>query len=122
MSNVQKRTIRHFRIRRKIFGTTQRPRLSVHFSGRHITAQVINDVDGKTVASVNTTEKDLRGTARANTTGAKTVGTLIAERGLAKGIRLVVFDRGGFRYHGKVRVLADAAREGGLQFLSLIHI
>ena len=116
MSNTHKRTIRHLRIRRKVFGTAQRPRLSVHFSGRHITAQVINDVEGKTVASANTTEKDLRVAARANTTGARTVGTLIAERGLAKGIRLVVFDRGGFQYHGKVRILADAAREGGLQF------
>lgn len=116
VSNVYKRTVRHFRIRKKIFGTAQRPRLSVHFSGRHITAQVINDVEGRTVASVNTTEKDLRVTTRANSTGAKTVGKLIAERGLVRGIRLVVFDRGGFQYHGKVRALADAAREGGFQF------
>jgi large subunit ribosomal protein L18 len=116
MSNVYKRAVRHSRIRRKIFGTAQRPRLSVHFSGRHITAQVINDTEGRTIASVNTTEKDLRVTAKANSTGAKTVGKLIAERGLAKGIRLVVFDRGGFQYHGKVRVLADAARGGGFQF------
>jgi len=116
MPNVYKRTVRHLRIRKKIFGTAQRPRLSVHFSGRHITAQVINDVEGKTIVSVNTTEKDLRATAKANSASARTVGKLIAERGLAKGVHLVVLDRGGFQYHGKVRILADAAREGGLQF------
>ncbi len=116
MANIQKRHLRHNRIRKKVTGTAERPRLSVHFSGRHITAQVINDREGKTLASVNTTEKDLRGDARANVAIAEKVGKLIAERGLAKNIKFIVFDRGGFKYHGKVKALANAAREAGLQF------
>lgn len=115
MANIQKRFLRHNRIRKKVSGTSERPRLAVYFSGWHITAQIIDDVEGKTLVSANTTEKDLGGT-RANIAGAEKVGKLIAERGLAKNINSIVFDRGGFRYHGKVKALADAAREAGLQF------
>lgn len=110
--------IRHARIRKKVAGTPERPRLAVHFSGRHITAQVIDDTAGRTLVSVNTTEPALRSqpATRANVATAEKVGRLIAERGLAKNIRKVVFDRGGFKYHGKVKALADAARAAGLEF------
>jgi len=106
------------RLRKKVAGTSERPRLAVHFSGQHITAQVIDDLAGATLASVNTTEASFNkdASARANVATAIKVGKLIAERGLAKKIDKVVFDRGGFMYHGKVKALADAAREGGLQF------
>jgi len=109
--------MRHERLRKKVAGTQERPRLAVHFSGKNIYAQVIDDEAGKTIASVNTTEKDLRGkTARANVETAVKVGKIVAERAKAKSVSKVVFDRGGFIYHGKVKALADAAREGGLQF------
>jgi large subunit ribosomal protein L18 len=110
--------LRHVRLRKKVAGTPQRPRLAVHFSGKNINAQVIDDEAGKTLASANTTEKDLRAgkTARANVATAVKVGKIIAERAKAKNISKVVFDRGGFLYHGKVKALADAAREGGLEF------
>jgi len=110
--------LRHERIRKKVAGTSERPRLAVHFSGQHIYAQVIDDVAGKTVASVNTTEADFRGdkATRPNVATAIKVGKTVAERALAKNVAKVVFDRGGFLYHGKVKALADAAREGGLQF------
>jgi large subunit ribosomal protein L18 len=110
--------IRHERIRKKVSGTTERPRLSVHFSGLHIYAQVIDDTIGKTVASANTTEKEFRAdkASRANVATAIKVGKAVAERASAKQVAKVVFDRGGSRYHGKVKALADAAREGGLQF------
>ena len=103
---------------KKLAGTSERPRLAVHFSERHITAQVIDDTAGKTIASVHTTESELRAdkTARANVATAAKVGKLIAERGASKKVKQVVFDRGGFKYHGKVKALADAAREGGLEF------
>jgi large subunit ribosomal protein L18 len=95
-----------------------RTRLSVHRSGLHIYAQLINDEKGVTLASASTLEKDVRavGKSGANIEAAKTVGKLIAERALAKGIKDVVFDRGGYIYHGRVKALADAAREGGLNF------
>lgn len=110
--------MRHERIRKKVVGTPQRPRLSVHFSGQHIYAQVIDDSIGRTIAAVNTTEGDFRSdkSARPNVATAIKVGKAVAERALAKNISKVVFDRGGFIYHGKVKALADAAREGGLQF------
>ena len=115
---TNKRRLRHVRLRKKVTGTTERPRLAVHFSERHITAQVIDDTEGKTVASVHTTEADLRaGKAnQANVATATKVGKLIAERVSAKNVKKVVFDRGGFKYHGKVKALADAAREAGLEF------
>jgi large subunit ribosomal protein L18 len=93
-----------------------RPRLSVHRSGRHIYAQVILDGEGRTIAAASTLEKDARGTTAATVAGAQDVGKRIAERAKAAGITKVVFDRGGFLFHGRVKALADAAREGGLEF------
>ena len=98
---------------RKVAG--ERPRLSVHRSGRHIYAQVINDVEGRTVASASTLDKDVEGTG-ATTQSAQDVGRRIAERAKAAGVTQVVFDRGGFLFHGRVKALADAAREAGLEF------
>ena len=112
----EKTRMRHDRIRKKRSGTSERARLSVHFSGKHIYAQLIDDSQGRTLTSVNTTEEEFRKGARANVATATKVGSTLAERGKAKSISAVVFDRGGFRYHGKVKALADAAREGGLQF------
>ncbi len=107
----------HQRIRRKIKGTSERPRLAVNFSGNHIRAQVIDDVAGKTIVSAFTTEKSLSDTKlRPNVKGAEEIGKLIGERAKAKNITQVVFDRGGFTYHGKIKALADAARQSGLQF------
>lgn len=117
MSSTDKRKLRHVRLRKKLAGTAERPRLSVHFSGKHINAQLIDDESGKTIASVHTTEGELRAAkAGANVATAQKVGKLIAERGTSQNIKKVVFDRGGFRYHGKVKALADAAREGGFEF------
>ena len=115
---ANKRKLRHVRLRKKVVGTTERPRLAIHFSERHITAQVIDDSEGKTLASVHTTESELRADkeSRANVATATKVGKLIAERGTAKNVKKVVFDRGGFKFHGKVKALADAAREAGLEF------
>jgi large subunit ribosomal protein L18 len=109
--------MRHERLRKKVSGTPARPRLAVHFSGKNIYAQVIDDEAGQTLASANTTEKDLRAKVpRANVATAIQIGKTLAERAKAKSISKVVFDRGGFIYHGKVKALADAAREGGLEF------
>jgi large subunit ribosomal protein L18 len=120
ISNKNRRIVRariHKRIRRKVSGTGSRPRLSVFFSGQHIYAQIIDDGSSRTVLGVSTTEKALVGKKlRPNVAGAVEVGKLIAERAKGKGITEVVFDRGGFRYHGKVKALADAARENGLRF------
>jgi large subunit ribosomal protein L18 len=110
--------MRHQRLRKKVAGTPERPRLAVHFSGQHIYAQVIDDDAGRTLAAVSTTEKeftDVKAT-RANVATAVKVGKLVAERARTKNVNKVVFDRGGFIYHGKVKALADAAREGGLEF------
>jgi large subunit ribosomal protein L18 len=93
-----------------------RPRLSIHRSGRHIYAQVIDDEAGRTIAAASTLDKDLRGSAGATKDAAQTVGKRIAERASAAGVKAVVFDRGGFLFHGRVKALADAAREGGLEF------
>ncbi len=108
----------HGRIRKKVAGTAQRPRLAVHFSGKHVYAQVIDDDAGRTIAAASTAERSLLGSgkAHANRTTAELVGKTIAERSLAKKLDSVVFDRGGFLYHGKVKALADAARAGGLKF------
>jgi large subunit ribosomal protein L18 len=118
MSKIDATKIRHERIRKRVQGTTARPRLSVHFSGKNIYAQVIDDDLGKTIAAVSTTEKDFKGAkaSRANKATAEKVGKLVAERSKSKKVSKVVFDRGGFLYHGKVKALADAAREGGLEF------
>lgn len=106
--------IRHKRIRKKVAGTAERPRLAVNFSGRHIRAQVIDDVKGVTIAAASTQEKAAK--AGANVANAQTVGKLVADRAKKKSISKVVFDRGGFQYQGKVKALADAAREAGLEF------
>jgi len=108
----------HTRIRKRVSGTAEQPRLAVHFSGKHIYAQVIDDDAGRTVVAAATTEGNLvgDGKAGANRASAVKVGKAIAERLLSKKIDKVIFDRGGFLYHGKVKALADAAREGGLKF------
>ena len=108
----------HQRIRRKVAGTAERPRLAVHFSGKHVYAQVIDDDTGRTLAAASTTERSLLGERKlaANQAAAELIGKTIAERSLAKKLERVVFDRGGFQYQGKVKALADAAREGGLKF------
>jgi large subunit ribosomal protein L18 len=107
----------HQRIRKKVSGTAERPRLAVHFSARHVYAQVIDDDAGKTLAAVSTLQKELAGKkAAANRESAERVGKAIAEKLLAKKVENVVFDRGGYIFHGKVKALADAAREGGLKF------
>jgi large subunit ribosomal protein L18 len=108
----------HQRIRKKVAGTAQRPRLAVHFSGKHVYAQLIDDDAGRTLAAASTTERSLldKDKAAANKTAAEQIGKAIAERSLAKKLERVVFDRGGFLYHGKVKALADAARAGGLKF------
>jgi large subunit ribosomal protein L18 len=107
---------RHHRVRKNVRGTTARPRLAVFRSNRHITAQVIDDGTGKTLAAASTTEADLRGGATGNKDAAAQVGARLAERAKAAGVSKVVFDRGGFLYHGRVAAVADAARENGLEF------
>lgn len=108
---------RHARIRRKVFGTTERPRLSVFRSNQHIYAQVINDAEHRTLVSASTLEPELKeALGSATREGAARVGKLVAERALSHGIKQVVFDRGGKLYHGRVASLADAAREAGLIF------
>jgi len=113
----EKRGHVHDRIRKKMQGTAERPRLNVYRSLNHIYVQVIDDLHGKTLVSASTAEgkKENRSTG-GNVASAKEVGKLIAERAKAKGINKVVFDRGGYIYHGRVKALADAAREAGLQF------
>jgi len=108
---------RHARVRKRVVGTPERPRLAVFRSNAHITAQVIDDSTGRTLASAATVEKDVRGAGgTGNKTAAATVGRLLAERAREAGVTRVVFDRGGFLYHGRVAALADAAREAGLEF------
>jgi large subunit ribosomal protein L18 len=109
---------RKFSVRKGIFGSTERPRLSVYRSSKHIYAQVINDFDGKTLAAASSVVDDVRGGLKngGNIAAAKLVGRAIAERAKAAGITAVAFDRGGRKYHGRVKALADAAREGGLKF------
>ena len=108
------RTAVHKRIRRKVRGTTEHPRLAVYRSLNHIYAQVIDDEQGVTLVSASTTEKDLRGATGGNIDAAKRIGREIAQRALAKGITRIVFDRGGYLYHGRVKALTDAVREVGL--------
>ncbi|HZT39058.1 MAG TPA: 50S ribosomal protein L18 [Bryobacteraceae bacterium] len=106
----------HERIRRRVRGTEERPRLSVFRSLKHISAQVIDDRAGRTLAAASSSEKRSKIANGGNVAGAKEVGKLIAERAKEKGITKVVFDRGGYKYHGRVKALADAAREAGLEF------
>ncbi len=107
---------RHERIRLHLAGTDVRPRLAVFRSLNHIYAQVIDDTSGRTLAAASTLEKDLRGSSSTKSEEAAVVGRLIAERAKAAGIESVVFDRAGFRYHGRIKSLADAARDAGLDF------
>jgi large subunit ribosomal protein L18 len=104
----------HTRIRRRVRGTQERPRLAIFRSLNHIYAQVIDDERAVTIASASTVEKDLRGTTGGNIEAAQRVGRAIAERAIAAGVEQVVFDRGGFRFHGRIKALTDAAREAGL--------
>lgn len=114
---LQGRERRRVRVRKKVFGTTERPRLSIFRSARHIYAQVIDDTAGTTVVSASTVSKDLRGeVAGKKRERAKAVGAALAEACKQKGVTTVVFDRNGYRYHGRVRAIADGAREGGLAF------
>ena len=118
VSRIDKKAMRlkrHVRVRGKISGTPERPRLNVFRSNANIYAQIIDDVNGVTLVSANTLEKGFEG-ATGNAEAAKKVGTVLAERAKAKGIEEVVFDRGGYVYHGRVAALAEGAREGGLQF------
>jgi large subunit ribosomal protein L18 len=110
------RARRHHRVRKRVVGNADRPRLAVFRSNRHIVAQVIDDRTGRTLAAASSVEKDLRGGGpTGNKTTASTVGRLVAERARAAGVTKVVFDRGGFLYHGRVAAVADAAREAGLE-------
>jgi large subunit ribosomal protein L18 len=114
LSLFDRRTRRVRTALRKV--SSGKPRLSVHRSGKHIYAQVIDDIAGKTVAAASTLDKELKGKANATKDGAAAVGKAIAERAKKAGVSAVVFDRGGFLFHGRVKALADAAREGGLEF------
>ncbi|MEZ5327721.1 MAG: 50S ribosomal protein L18 [Verrucomicrobiales bacterium] len=118
MPHLNRKEVRrkiHRRIRKKVEGTLARPRLAVHFSNQHIYAQVIDDEAGRTIASASTLDKSIESKG-ANVATATRIGEVIAERAKSQSIETVVFDRGGFLYEGKVKALADAAREGGLKF------
>ena len=114
-SNVS-RVKRHLRVRKNISGTQERPRLNVYRSLKNIYAQVIDDETGKTLVSASSLDKELSLANGGNKDAAKAVGELVAKRAIEKGIKKVVFDRGGYIYHGRVEQLAEGAREGGLQF------
>jgi len=113
-NRAEVRTAIHSRIRRKVKGSTERPRLAIYRSLKHISAQVIDDRVGQTLVSASSTEKDLRSGSGGNLDAARRIGQAIAERALAKGIEQVVFDRGGYLYHGRIKALTDAARAAGL--------
>ena len=118
MSTINRKAVRakvHRRIRRKLSGTASRPRLAVYFSNRHVYAQIIDDVAGNTLVAASSLDKEIEGNG-GNKAAARAVGKLVAERAKAKGIDVVVFDRGGYLYHGRVAELAEGAREGGLEF------
>jgi large subunit ribosomal protein L18 len=108
----------HVRMRKKIAGTPERPRLCVHRSSRHIRAQVVDDRTGRTIVSASSLDKEVRATIQGggNVAASKVVGKIVAERARAQGVEQVVFDRGGYQYHGRVQALAEAAREAGLKF------
>lgn len=114
----EQRQKRHLRVRAKLSGTAEKPRLAVYRSEKHIYAQLIDDTKGITLVSASTVDKELKNSVEKtwDVQAAKRVGKLIAEKATAKGISSVVFDRGGFKFHGRVKSLADGAREGGLQF------
>ena len=118
LNNREKRIIRQRRVRRKVKGIAQRPRLCVFRSTKHIYVQVIDDAAGKTLAAASTMSAELKGKLKStkDKDAAKQVGKLVAEKAQAAGIKQVVFDRNGFLYHGRIKLLADAAREAGLEF------
>ena len=107
---------RHARVRTKLSGTEARPRLNVFRSNKHIYAQLIDDVNGVTLASASTLDKDVNLDSSSNIDAAVKIGELVAKRAVEKGISTVIFDRGGYLYHGRIKALADAARENGLEF------
>jgi large subunit ribosomal protein L18 len=114
---LEARRRRHYRVRKKITGTPERPRLAVFRSNRHLVLQVIDDVDGRTLAAASTIEPAIRSAGSTGSVEAATrIGALVAERAKAAGVTKVVFDRGGFLFHGRVKAAADAAREAGLEF------
>lgn len=115
-SRNDRRVKRHLRVRKNLIGTPEKPRLCVFRSNKNISAQIIDDVNGNTLVSASTLEKELKGENGGNKEAAKKVGELIAKRALDKGIENVAFDRGGFLYHGRVKELAEGAREAGLKF------
>jgi len=117
-SKLKARQRRHERVRKNVYGTAIRPRLSVYKSLSHIYAQIIDDTTGKTIIAASSTEKDVHTGLKhcGNIEAAKKVGASLAERALSKNVKMVVFDRGGYQYHGCVKALADAARENGLSF------
>lgn len=114
-TKVEARYRRHLRLRQKVRGTAQRPRMSVCLTGQHIYVQFIDDVKGVTLAAASTGASELKGT-KVTVAGAKKVGQLAAQKAKAKNITTVIFDRGGMKYHGRVKALAEAAREAGLKF------
>lgn len=114
-TKTEARARRHFRVRKKVRGTAARPRLAVFRSNRHVYAQVIDDVAGRTLAAASTMEADLRAGATGTVATAKAVGERVAERAKAAGVETVVFDRGGFKFHGRVAAIADGARSAGLE-------
>jgi large subunit ribosomal protein L18 len=116
LQKVAGRKRRHRRVRKNVRGTAARPRLAVFRSNKHVYAQVIDDVDGRTIVSASTIEAEGRADGSATVDAAKSVGTRIGERAKAAGVSAVVFDRGGFRYHGRVAGVAEGAREAGLEF------
>ena len=117
-TNLRQRTRRRFRVRKRLSGTAERPRLTVFRSHKHIYAQIVDDASGRTLASASTADKSLRDQFGygGNRTAAEAIGKAVAERAQAAGVKQVCFDRGSFRYHGRVAALADAARAAGLEF------
>ena len=118
LSREEHRRRIHVRMRKRISGTTERPRLCVHRSSKHIRAQVVDDQTNRTIVSASSLDAEVRAHIKSggNIAASKVVGKIVAERALAKGVEKVVFDRGGYQYHGRVKALADAAREAGLKF------
>ncbi|HCW51991.1 MAG TPA: 50S ribosomal protein L18 [Clostridiales bacterium] len=116
LGKEEARKRRHLRIRRKVVGTPDRPRLNVFRSSRHIYAQIIDDVSGRTLVSASSLDPELKLGSGGNVSAARSVGELLGKRAVARGVTKVVFDRGGYLYHGRVKALAEAARESGLEF------
>ena len=115
-SRTEARTRRHLRVRKKISGTAERPRLAVYRSEKNIYAQVIDDVEGNTIVSASTLDKDFSSEKGSNKEAARLIGEMVAKKAIEKGIKEVVFDRGGYVYHGRIQELAEGARAAGLEF------